>query len=122
MTNKAKVLVNWQGLEYRPFVITDILFPGAYFGQSLPDDRLNFYEVEKQFFEDNEDEWSATEIVNAPQLRVEANFERAVRVRIRAVLRDGGKTPWVYSVWFALYGFEASFANYRNNSIFLGVI
>ena len=122
MANKAKILLSWQGLEYRPFVITDILFPGAYFGQALPDDRLNYYEIEKQFFEDNEDEWSAMETVAAPQLKIQTDFERAVKVRIRAVLRDGAKTPWVYSEWFALYGSEADFTNYRNNSIFLGII
>jgi len=118
----AKIQVNWPALSYRPFVISDILFPGTLFGQAIPDDRLDYYEVQKQFFEDEDDEWGTTESVTVTQLKIQADNERAGRVRIRAVLRGGEKTVWAYSSWFPLYGFEASFRNYRNNTIILGII
>jgi len=122
MANTCKVVVNWVGIEYRPFVITDLVIPGTTIAQSLPDDRLDYYELEKQFFDDSPDEWSNTEKLSVTQVQLSADFERAVKVRIRAVLRDGSRTAWAYSNWFPLYGFEAFFTDYLNNSIFLGIV
>lgn len=122
MAFSCKIIVNWTGLEYRPFVITDVVIPGSTFAVAITDERLDYYELEKQFFEDESDEWSGTERFSDTRAQLSSDYERAVKVRIRAVLRDNSRTAWIYSNFFPLYGFTASYNEYLNNSIFLGIV
>lgn len=113
--------VRWQELRYRPFTINDIIIPGLDFSQELTDPRLEYYEVERQFIDDDEDDWVSLGSFMSTFCTISAAFERAVKVRIRAVLRDGTRTAWAYSGWFSLYGMTADFSEV-NNALFLGFI
>lgn len=116
------VEIRWKSLTYRPYTITDSLFPGTQFGQEQPDNRLDYFEVERQYTdEEDEDEWQAVGSFAAPLCSLQTQFERAVKVRIRAVLRDGTRTEWAYSPWFSLFGMTAEFSDF-SNALFLGFV
>lgn len=115
--------VRWQSLTYRPYTVTDTLLPGTQFGQEQPDPRLNYFEVERQFADEEEegDEWQSVGSFTSPICSIQTQFERAVKVRIRAVLRDGTRTEWAYSPWFSLFGMTAEFSDF-SNALFLGFV
>lgn len=115
--------VRWQSLTYRPYTITDSLFPGTQFGQEQTDSRLDYFEVERQFAGDEEgdEDWESVGSFHSPTCSIATVFERAVRVRIRAVLRDGTRTEWAYSSWFSLFGMTADFSDF-SNALFLGFV
>jgi len=114
--------IRWKSLTYRPYTITDSLLPGTQFGQEQPDNRLDYFEVERQYTDDeDEDEWQAVGSFMAPLCSIQTQFERAVKVRIRAVLRDGTRTEWAYSSWFSLFGMTAEFSDF-SNALFLGFV
>lgn len=124
MAYNNTVDIRWQALTFRPYTITDSVVPGLEFGQEQSDSRLEHYEVERQFNDDedlNSDEWYSLGTFTSPTCSVQTLFERAVRVRIRAVLRDGSRTEWAYSSWFSLFGMTADFADF-NNALFLGFV
>jgi hypothetical protein len=122
MTFNRLVDVTWQGLSYRPYTITDSLIPGLQFGQVQSDSRLDYYEFDRLFSgEDEDEEWQRLGSFTSTSCTIQTLFERAVKVRIRAVLRDGTRTDWAYSGWLSLYGMTAEFSEF-NNALFLGFV
>jgi hypothetical protein len=124
MAYNNTVDVRWEPLVFRQYTITDSLFPGTQFGQEQPDPRFDHFEVERQFNEEEEPddaEWYSLGTFSSPTCSIQTLFERAVKVRIRAVLRDGSRTDWAYSGWFSLFGMTADFADF-NNALFLGIV
>jgi hypothetical protein len=121
MSFNSKITINWPFLGYREFVITDLLYPGTTFGQYVPDTRLLHYEVEYQT-DDDPDQWFSLGKFGQNSAQLTTTFERAVRVKIRAVLRSGELSPWETSDWLVLYGFTADLRAYRNMTPFLGII
>lgn len=123
MTFNRAVDVTWKGLSFRPYTLIDSLIPGLQFGQEQQDSRLSHYELESQFAgeDEGEEEWQSQGTFTNTSCVIQTSFQRAVKVRIRAILRDGARTGWVYSRWLSLYGMTAEFSEF-NNALFLGFV
>lgn len=123
MSFNRTVDVSWKGLSFRPYTITDSILPGMQFGQEQADSRLDHYEVERQFsgVDEEEEDWQSLGSFTSTFCSIPTQFERAVKVRIRAILRDGARTDWAYSSWISLYGMTAEFSDF-NNALFLSFV
>ena len=107
-----RVICEWEAPSYLPYVTFDSVFGGHLFSQSVTDDRIDYYEVDR--FDDIEQEWMTVGQPRSPRVEFSAeDFDNAT-VRIRAVLRDGTKTPFVTSGEFQLFGMVAEFSNVNN--------
>jgi hypothetical protein len=107
-----RIICEWEAPSYLPYVTLDSVYSGQLFSQSIDDDRIDYYEVDR--FDDIEQEWMSIGQPRTPRVEFNAeDFDNAT-VRIRAVLRDGTKTPFVTSGEFQLFGMVAEFSNVNN--------
>lgn len=118
----TKITVDWPALTFKDYSIVDMLFSGVAFAQVRPDPRLANYELEYQTNDSDKDEWFSLGKLTLNSAVLNFTFERAVRVRVRAMLRSGVSSAWETSRWLALYGFTSDFRDYRNTSFYLGII
>ena len=117
--SRRTVVAEWQAPSLFPFVALDPVVPGGFFSEGIPDPNIDHYEVDR--FEQEEREWIS--VGNPRTARVEfpaEHFENAT-VRIRAVLRDGTKTPFITSGNFLVFSMVADFSS-LNNIILLSFI
>lgn len=113
------VMVRWNAPVAPVFTALDAVIAGFIFTDQTPDSRIDRYELEvhdpilggylsRGYYYETQAEFAAADLDNA-------------RVRIRAILRDGTKTPWAYSGTFVLSGFKALFGD-PTNVLFLSIV
>ena len=107
-----RVICEWEPPSYFPYVTLDSVVFGGLFSQAIEDDRIDHYEVD--VFDDIENEFINIGQPRTPRIEFSGeDFENAT-VRIRSILRDGTKTPFVTSGQFQLFGMVAEFDNINN--------
>jgi len=113
------VMVRWTAPVAPVFTCLDAVIPGFIFTDQNSDSRIDRYELEvldpvlggylsRGYFYETQAEFQAADLQDA-------------RVRIRAILRDETKTPWIYSGTFVLSGFQALFGD-PTNVLFLSIV
>ena len=120
MSSSTNLLrVTWEAPSYSPVFALDAVVPGHLFSADVPDTNVDHYEVER--LDELEDEYVFVGYTYEPAIEFRADVYENAKVRIRSILRDGTKTPWVYSGNFQLYGMTADFGN-TNNILLLSFI
>ncbi len=113
------IVCEWEAPSYYPYVILDSLLPGGLFTSPLPDPNVDHYEVER--YDQEEDTWMTVGYPRNPQIEFAGEAFDNATVRIRVILRDGTKTPYVSSGSFQVQGMIADFES-LNNIILLSLI
>jgi len=114
----VKIVAEWEGPVNYPHSPLDIVFPYGLFSQPVEDTNVDHYEVERF----DPDEGVFMTIGNPRTARIEfpaEDFENAT-VRIRAVLNNGNKTPYIIS-GMQVFSMVAEFDT-PNNTILLSFI
>lgn len=97
----------------------DYIFAGSLFSAELTDFSVDRYEVE--LYSTSLKQYIGQGYFYRPQADLFVGDVDNVKVRIRALLRDETKTPWVESGTLTLSQFQADFAE-TDNAIFLSII
>ena len=118
MTRRT-VIAEWEAPSLFPFAALDPIIPGGLFSAGIPDPNIDHYEVDR--YEQEEQEWISVGNPRTPRVEFPAEHFENATVRIRAVLRDGTKTPFVTSENFLVFSMVADFES-SNNTILLSFI
>jgi len=113
------VVAEWEAPSLIPFVALDAVYPGSLFSEALPDPNVDYYEVDRYL--QDEQEWISVGNPRTPRGEFPAEHFENATVRIRAVLRDGTKTPFITSGNFLVFSMVADFES-LNNIILLSFI
>jgi len=113
MSSSTNLLrVEWEAPVYPPSFALDAVLHGHLFSVDLVDSNVDHYEVER--LDELANSYSFVGYTYQPFIEFQADTYENAKVRIRSILRDGTKTPWVYSGNFQLYGMVADFRNLNN--------
>ena len=118
MTRRT-IVAEWEAPSLFPYVALDPVVPGGLFSEPIPDPNIDHYEVDR--FEQEEREWISVGNPRTPRVEFPAEHFENATVRIRAVLRDGTKTPFITSGNFLVFSMVADFES-LNNIILLSFI
>ncbi|MAO76139.1 MAG: hypothetical protein CL699_07570 [Chloroflexi bacterium] len=113
------IVAEWEPPSIIPYAALDPVCPGALFVDSLPDPNIDHYEVDR--YDQDELEWLSVGNPRTPRVEFPAEHFENATVRIRAVLRDGTKTPFITSGNFLVFSMVADFES-LNNIILLSFI
>ncbi len=106
------IVCEWDAPSTYPYVILDSLFPGGLFTSPKPDPSVDHYEVER--YDQTDGTWMTVGYPRNPKIEFDGeDFDNAT-VRIRVILRDGTKTPYVSSGSFQVQGMIADFESLNN--------
>lgn len=112
------VIAEWEPPVNYPHSPLDVVFPGGLFSVGIPDESVDHYEVER--FDSSERLFMTVGAPRSPRIEFSAeNFENAT-VRIRAVLKNGSKTPFITSTML-VFSMVADFTS-PNNTILLSFL
>jgi len=112
------MIVEWEPPTNYPDAALDVILPGGLFSQGIPDETVDHYEVER--FDPGESIFMTIGYPRTPRIEFAAeDFENAT-VRIRAVLNNGSKTPFMITSTL-VFSMVAEF-NSPNNTILLSFI
>ena len=117
--SRRTVIAEWEAPSLFPFAALDPIIPGGLFSAGIPDPNVDHYEVDR--YEQEEEEWISVGNPRTPRVEFPAEHFENATVRIRAVLRDGTKTPFVTSENFLVFSMVADFES-SNNTILLSFI
>ena len=112
------VIAEWEPPVSFPHAPLDVVFYGGLFSIGVTDDNVDHYEVDR--FDVDEKEFMTIGYPRTPRIEFPAeDFENAT-VRIRAVLKNGSKTPFMTAT-FLVFSMVAEFES-PNNTILLSFI
>lgn len=114
---QARITVSWNSLQRLEQGALDSIFPGSLFSIELPDTAVDRYELE--VFSSIYDKYINQGYFYSPRADLIVGDLDNVKVRIRALLRDETKTPWVESGTLILSTFDFSD---RANTLFLSFV
>ena len=114
---QARVTVTWDSLQQLNQGPFDFIFSGSLFSVEIPDTSVDRYELEvySSFYR----KYLNQGYFYSPRADLIVGDSENVRVRIRALLRDETKTPWVESGTLILSTFDFSDAE---NTLFLSFV
>ena len=115
----AKVSISWDPPSRLVQGSLDYVFAGSLVSTEVADLSVDRYEVE--LYSTTLSDYVSQGYVYVPQADIFVGDVDNVKVRIRALLRDETKTPWVESGTLTLSQFQADFDE-PDNAIFLSII
>lgn len=114
---QARVTVFWQAIQQLNQGALDFVFSGSLFSVELPDTSVDRYELE--LFSTVYRKYISQGYFYSPRADLIVGDLDNVKVRIRALLRDETKTPWVESGTLILSTFDFSD---KANTLFLSFV
>ena len=112
------VIAEWEPPINFPHAPLDVVIYGGLFSKGINDDTVDHYEVDR--FDVDEKEFMTIGSPRTPRIEFPAeDFENAT-IRIRAVLDNGSKTPFMFAT-FLVFSMVAEFES-PNNTILLSFI
>ena len=97
----------------------DFIFAGSLFSAEIPDTNIDRYEIE--LYNTELQQYVSQGYFYRTQADITVADSANVKIRIRALLRDETKTPWVESGTLILSTTQLDFAE-PDNSILLGFV
>tara|TARA_R100001198_G_C5185877_1_gene180542 strand:- start:407 stop:766 length:360 start_codon:yes stop_codon:yes gene_type:complete len=114
---QTRVSISWSAIQELNQGALDFIFSGSLFSIELPDPTIDRYELE--LFSSHYQKYINQGYFYAPRADLVVADSENVKVRIRALLRDETKTPWVESGTLILSTFDFSDAA---NTLFLSFV
>ena len=115
----SRVSIFWEAPQQLVLGTLDYVLAGSLFSGEIPDTNIDRYELE--LYNTQLQQYISQGYFYSPQADISVADLANVKIRIRALLRDETKTPWVESGTLILSTTQFDFAE-PDNSILLGFV